>query len=64
MYKIKYLKTGHVFLLPDNTAQDLQKEFPYEYQVLEINGKKVRAKKTVKEKEDEESILSKVLDKS
>ena len=44
MYKIKYLKTGHTFLLPEETAKDLKKQFPDEYKILEKNGKKFNDK--------------------
>ena len=47
MYKIKYLVTGHEFLLPDETAKELKEKFPNEYKILEINGKKVKDKKTL-----------------
>lgn len=40
MYKIVYLKTGYIFLLPEETAKDLKKQFPEEYKILEKNGKK------------------------
>ena len=42
MYKIKYLVTGHEFLLPDETAKDLKKQFPNDYKILEKNGKKFK----------------------
>ncbi len=47
MYKIKYLITGHEFLLPDETAQELKEKFPNDYKILEKNGKKFKDKKTV-----------------
>ena len=47
MYKIKNLITGHEFLLPDETAKELKEKFPNEYKILEINGKKVKDKKTL-----------------
>jgi len=42
MYKIKYIPTGHIFELPAKTAEDLKKNFPSEYLILEKNGKKYR----------------------
>ena len=47
MYKIKYLVTGHEFLLPDETAQELKDKFPNDYKIIEKNGKKFNDKKTV-----------------
>ena len=48
MYKIKFIPTGHVFILPENEAERLKKQNPNEYLILEKN---------------EKFILSKVLDK-
>ena len=45
MYKIKYLATGHEFVLPDETASELKENFPNEYIILEKNGKKFKDKK-------------------
>ena len=42
MYKIEYLKTGHIFLLPEKDAKELKERFPDEYKILEKNGKKYR----------------------
>ena len=42
MYKIKYLETGHIFLLPENEAKELKTKFPDEYKILEKDGKKYR----------------------
>ena len=47
MYKIKYLVTGHEFLLPDQTAQELKDKFPNDYKIVEKNGKAFKDKKTV-----------------
>ena len=47
MYKIKYLVTGHEFLLPDETAQELKEKFPNDYKIIEKNGKKFTDKKTI-----------------
>ena len=40
MYKIKFIPTGHVFILPENEAERLKKQNPNEYLILEKNGKK------------------------
>ena len=45
MYKIKYLKTGHIFLLPQKDAEELKEKYPDEYKILEKDGKKFRDKK-------------------
>ena len=47
MYKIKYLVTGHEFLLPDETAKELKEKFPNDYKITEKNGKKFNDKKTI-----------------
>ena len=52
MYKIKYLTTGHEFLLPDEVAQDLKEKFPDDYKILEKNGKKFRDVKKAKKVEN------------
>lgn len=44
MYKIMYLKTGNIFLLPENVAKELKQKAPSDYKILEKNGKKVRDK--------------------
>lgn len=59
MYKIKYLETGHIFLLPEQTAKELKDNFPDEYKILEIDGKKYRDVKKSR-KEDTDSIRAKV----
>ena len=51
MYKIKYLETGHIFLLPENEAKELKTKFPDEYKILEKNGKKYNDRKMKKKKE-------------
>lgn len=51
MYKIKYLITGHIFLLPEKDAKELKEKYPDEYQIMEKNGKKYRDKPTKKKKE-------------
>ena len=62
MYKIKYLITGHEFLLPDEIAQELKNKFPNDYKILEKNGKKFIDKKTIIKYKDG-SIRELVLDK-
>ena len=62
MYKIKYLITGHEFLLPDQTAQELKDKFPNDYKILEKNGKVFKDKKTVVKYKDG-SIRHLVVDK-
>lgn len=64
MYKITYLPTGHVFELPDITAEDLKQKFPNDYKILEKNGKKYRDRVRKAVKTDEKSIYSKVIDLS
>ena len=61
MYKIKYLITGHEFLLPDETAQELKDKFPNDYKIIEKNGKKFKDKKTIVKYKDG-SIRELVLD--
>lgn len=51
MYKITYIPTGHIFLLPENDAKDLKEKYPDEYKILEKNGKKFKDKVIVKKNE-------------
>ena len=62
MYKISYLPTGHVFVLPAVDAKELKEKYPDEYKILEKNGKKVRDTVKKKHKVDDNSIYSKVVD--
>ena len=63
MYKIKYLVTGHIFLLPEKDAKDLKEKFPDEYKILEKNGKKYQDRKMKKKKEiDLKNIREFVID--
>ena len=62
MYKIKYLVTGHEFLLPDETAKDLKSQFPNDYKILEKNGKKFKDTKKI-EPINEGSIRNLVVEK-
>ena len=65
MYKIKYLKTGHVFTLPQIVAEDLKEKFPNDYLILEKDGIKFKDKiENEKNSLNDKSILSKVLDTS
>lgn len=64
MYKITYLKTGHIFELPDDTAKELKEKFPDEYKIIEKNGKKFKDKMPVKKQTDNKSIYDKVVDKN
>lgn len=61
MYKITYLPTGHIFELPDLTAAELKEKFPNDYKILEKNGRKFKDKLKKKKNEDK-SILSKILE--
>ena len=63
MYKIEFIPTGHVFELPDITAKELKEKFPEDYKILEKNGKKYRDKIVKKIKQENGSILEKVIDK-
>lgn len=63
MYKIKYLPTGHIFVLPKAVAEDLKEKSPTEYQILEKNGKKFKDKVKPKEEFQGDSILSKIVEK-
>lgn len=62
MYKIKFIPTGHVFELPDITAEELKKSYPEDYKILEKNGKKFRDVVKKKKVEDFKSIRSKVVE--
>ena len=42
MYKIEFIPTGHIFELPNLTAEELKEKFPEDYKILEKNGKKFR----------------------
>lgn len=62
MFKIKFLPTGHIFVLPENEAKELKEKSPEEYLILEKNGKKFKDKPKRKQIDDTNSILAKVLD--
>jgi hypothetical protein len=60
-----FLKTGYIFELPEIIAKELKTKFPYEYKIVEKNGKKFQDKNLKKNiSEDENSIYEKVIDKS
>ena len=61
MYKIKFIPTGHVFELPDITAEELKKNFPDDYQILEKNGKKYRDRNVKRTKRNDGSIYDLVV---
>lgn len=61
MFKIKYLPTGNVFLLPEETASLLREKYPDDYRILEKNGRKFNDKKRRTVISDK-TILSKILD--
>lgn len=63
MYKIKYLPTGHIFIIPETDAKILKEKSPDEYIILEKNGKKFNDRIKKKTETDDKLILSKVLDK-
>ena len=58
-----YIKTGHIFELPDEDAKDLKNKFPDEYKILEKNGKKFRDVIPEKTVENPDSIYDKVVEK-
>ena len=62
MYKISYLPTGHIFVLPDGEAKELKEKFPEDYKILEKNGKKFRDRMTQPKKKEDNSIYSKVVE--
>ena len=64
MYKIIYIPTGHLFELPETTANNLKKKYPEDYKIIEKNGKKFKDKiiKKNTEVKKEDSILSRVKD--
>ena len=63
MYKITYLPTGHIFVIPEEEAKSLKEKYPDEYKILEKNGKKYRDKIVSKQKSsDDGSIYSKVVE--
>lgn len=62
MYKIMYIKTGHIFTLPEDSAKELKDKFPDEYKILEKNGKKFKDKLPSKRIVDNKSIYSLVVE--
>ena len=63
MYKIEFLPTGHIFELPDTTAEELKEKFPADYKILEKNGKVFRDKIPRKLKVNTDSIYDLVVEK-
>lgn len=64
MYKIMYLPTGHVFTLPDDSANELKEKFPDDYKIIEKNGKKYKDKVPLKKIIDTKSIYSLVVEEN
>lgn len=62
MYKIKYLPTGNVFILPNDEAKNLKEKSPSEYQIIEKNGRKFKDKMKPQIEEKNSSIFSKVVE--
>lgn len=63
MYKIEFIPTGHIFELPDVTANELKEKFPEDYKILEKNGKKYRDKIKKKKLTKNGSIYDLVVEK-
>ena len=62
MIKIKYLPTGNVFVLPENTAKELKLKAPNEYKIIEKNGRTVKDNPAPAKQSTDKSILALVLD--
>ena len=63
MYKIEFIPTGHIFELPDITAEELKEKFPEDYKILEKNGKKYRDRISKKIKANNGSIRDLVVER-
>lgn len=63
MYKIEFIPTGHIFELPDLTAEELKEKFPEDYKILEKNGKKFKDKIKKKAVVNNGSIYDLVVEK-
>ena len=63
MFKIKYIPTGNIFVLPKKDAELLKEKSPQDYIILEKNGKKFRDKIPQKIESNSQSILSQIIDK-
>ena len=63
MFKIKYLPTGNIFVLPEKDAKLLKEKSPEDYQIIEKNGRKFRDKIKPKIEDKETSIYSKVVER-
>jgi hypothetical protein len=57
-----YLPTGHIFTLPDDSANELKEKFPDDYKIIEKNGKKYKDKIPKKKAINEKSIYSLVVE--
>lgn len=63
MYKIQYLPTGNIFEMPEAEAKELKEKYPYEYKIMEKNGKKFNDKvKNKTKKREDNSVYSKVVE--
>ena len=63
MFKIKYLPTGNIFVLPEKDAKLLKEKSPEDYQIIEKNGRKFKDKIKPKIEDKENSIYSKVVER-
>lgn len=63
MFKIKYLPTGNIFVLPAKDAKLLKEKSPEDYQIIEKNGRKFKDKIKPKIEDKENSIYSKVVER-
>ena len=63
MFKIKYIPTGNIFVLPKKDAELLKEKCPQDYLILEKKKKKFRDKIPQKIESDSKSILSQIIDK-
>ena len=63
MFKIKYIPTGNIFVLPKKDAELLKEKSPQDYLILEKKKKKFRDKIPQKIESDSKSILSQIIDK-
>ena len=62
MYKIMYLPTGHIFTLPEASANELKEKYPQDYKIIEKNGKKFKDKIPQKKIVEDKSIYSMVVE--
>lgn len=64
MFKIQFIPTGHVFDLPQSEAENLKKNFPNDYKILEKNGKKFNDRMKTKPPADKRFIRDLVVDEN